>query len=119
MKKLLFTLTLAGLVLGNPALAATKAPTPKKAVVAKTVAKIKTPVKKVTTITKPKTVTNVAVAKGQKAPPAGYLELISQAHTAYLAASAKAKASKSKTALEAAEKAYSEAMEKASSMLGG
>lgn len=60
----------------------------------------------------------IAAAKGQQAPPPGYMELISEAHTAYLKASAKAKASKNKKALEAAEKAYSEAMEKALAMLG-
>ncbi len=118
MKKILLVLLLVGVTFGTPAFAATKksVPAAKKVTATKQTVK-KTAVKK-TTPTAAAVVTNVAVAKGQLAPPPGYLELISTAHTAYVKASAQAKANHSKTALAAAEKAYAEAMEEASKMLG-
>jgi hypothetical protein len=114
MKKLLLVPAIIALFFASPTLAATKKITPN--IVKTTIAK-KVPKKVVIKKRTAAAVLPKPAAKGQTAPP-GYLEFVIKAKDEYMAAKKHALANKSKAELEAAEKAYTAALEEASNMLG-
>ena len=108
-KIFLLALALVFLTTGGAAQAVSAKTTPKKTVLTAPAKRKAVSVKKIA-IPKPKPIITAR---------AGYFEAIKKAQKVYLAASKKAKAAKSKSALEQADQAYTKALEEAAKLLEG